>query len=298
MAFIGALFNASVALVAVPSFGSTPGARCSSFPSVRSCALRTGRTRRCANATRAWRLLYQFTQAVRGSGDAEQIVADVLTQAREMVRAEIAELAILPTGDSQGIDWLVLDNDSDVPSRTLEPSLHPSLAALVQSGRPVVGSKTVRDPRIRAHLAERGQRDCIVAPLVADDRLIGILAVANRLGDVSTFDEQDGRLFETIAAHTSVTLQNARLVDRLRHEALHDSLTGLGNRVLFQQRLADVLARRRPDDPQITVMLIDLDRFKEINDTLGHSTGDLLLKEVAARLAAGPRPRHGRPARG
>jgi diguanylate cyclase (GGDEF)-like protein len=229
-------------------------------------------------------LLYQFTQAVRGSGDPEQIVTDVLSQARQMVRAEIAELAVLPSGDNQGIDWLVLDSDSDVPSRTLEPSLHPSLATLVAGGRPVVGSKTARDPRIRAHLAQRGQRDCIVAPLVADDRLIGVLAVANRLGDVSTFDEQDGRLFETIAAHTSVTLQNARLVDRLRHESLHDSLTGLPNRVLFQQRLADLLARRRPADPQIAVMLIDLDRFKEINDTLGHSTGDLLLQEVAARL--------------
>ena len=150
-----------------------------------------------------------------------------------------------------------------------------------------MGSKTVRDPRIRAHLAQRGQRDCIVAPLVADGQVIGVLTVANRLGDVSTFDEQDGRLFETIAAHTSITLQNARLVDRLRHEALHDNLTGLPNRVLFQQRLADVLARQRPTDPQIAVMLIDLDRFKEINDTLGHATGDLLLQEVAGRLRRG-----------
>src|SRR4029079_2316975 len=96
--------------------------------------------------------------------------------------------------------------------------------------------------------------------------------------------EQDGRLFETIAAHTGITLHNARLVDRLRHEALHDNLTVIPNRVLFQQRLADVLARRRPSDPQIAVMLIDLDRFKEINDTLGHATGDLLLQEGAARL--------------
>jgi diguanylate cyclase (GGDEF)-like protein len=133
-------------------------------------------------------------------------------------------------------------------------------------------------------LAQRGQRDAIVAPLLADGRVIGILTVANRLGDVTTFDQHDGRLFETIAAHTNVTLQNARLVDRLRHDALHDSLTGLPNRVLFQQRLADLLDRRRPTDPQIAVMLIDLDRFKEINDTLGHATGDLLLQEVAARL--------------
>ncbi|HEY1738565.1 MAG TPA: bifunctional diguanylate cyclase/phosphodiesterase, partial [Acidimicrobiia bacterium] len=105
-----------------------------------------------------------------------------------------------------------------------------------------------------------------------------------RLGNVTTFDAQDGRFFETIAAHTSITLQNARLVDRLRHEALHDNLTKLPNRVLFQQRVTDALARRRPSDPLTAVMLIDLDRFKEINDTLGHATGDLLLQEVARRL--------------
>lgn len=284
VALVGALFNACVALVAVTVLWVDPVGAVLLVPiGVILCiAYRAYASLRQRHAS--LEALYHFTQAVRGSGDAEQIVAGVLAQARQMARAEIAELAILPSAEGQGIDWLVLDGESDIPTRSLEPSLHPSLAALVQSGQPIVGSKGVRDARIRAHLAQRGQRDCIVAPLVADDRLIGILAVANRLGDVSTFDEQDGRLFETIAAHTSVTLQNARLVDRLRHEALHDSLTGLGNRVLFQQRLAEVLVRRRPADPQITVMLIDLDRFKEINDTLGHSTGDLLLKEVAARL--------------
>ncbi|MDQ1465687.1 MAG: hypothetical protein QOH10_102, partial [Actinomycetota bacterium] len=284
VALTGALFNACVALVAVTVLwvDARGAVLLVAIGAILCVAYRAYAMLRQRHAS--LELLYQFTKAVRGSGDAEQIVTDVLVQARQMVRAEIAELAILPSVDGQGIDWLVLHGDSDVPTRTVEPSLHPSLAALVESGRPVVGSKTVRDPRVRAHLAQRGQRDCILAPLLADGQVIGILAVANRLGDVSTFDKQDGWLFETIAAHTSVTLQNARLVDRLRHEALHDSLTGLANRVLFQQRLADLLARRRPSDPKIAVMLIDLDRFKEINDTLGHSTGDLLLQEVAARL--------------
>jgi diguanylate cyclase (GGDEF)-like protein len=284
VALTGALFNACVALVAVTVLwvDARGAVLLVAIGAILVVAYRAYALLRQRHAS--LELLYQFTKAVRGSGDAEQIVTDVLVQARQMVRAEIAELAILPSVEGQGIDWLVLDGDSDIPKRTVEPSLHPSLAALVESGRPVVGSKTVRDPRVRAHLAQRGQRDCILAPLVADGQVIGILAVANRLGDVSTFDKQDGWLFETIAAHTSVTLQNARLVDRLRHEALHDSLTGLANRVLFQQRLADLLARRRPSDPKIAVMLIDLDRFKEINDTLGHSTGDLLLQEVAARL--------------
>jgi diguanylate cyclase (GGDEF)-like protein len=284
VAFVGAVFNACVGLVAVIVLWVDADATVLLvvIAVILCIAYREYAALRQRHAS--LELLYEFTQAIRGSGDAEEIVTDVLAQARQMARAEIAELAILPSGDSESVDWLVLDGDSEIPVRSLAPSLHPSLATLVEAGHPVVGSKTTRDPRVRAHLAQRGQRDCIVAPLMADGAVIGILCVANRLGDVSTFDTHDGRLFETIAAHTSITLQNARLVDRLRHEALHDNLTGLPNRVLFQQRLADALARQRPTDPQLAVMLIDLDRFKEINDTLGHATGDLLLQEVAGRL--------------
>jgi diguanylate cyclase (GGDEF)-like protein len=288
VAFTSAVFNTCLALMAVTVLWVDPNGGAAVLVVVGAglgLAYRSYASLRQRHA--GLELLHEFTQAIRASGDAEQIVADVLRQARRMLRAETAELALLPTGDHERVDWLVLDGDADSPARTVEPSLHPSLERMVRGAGPVVGPKGSRDPVVRAYLAQRGHRDCIVAPLLADGQPLGILAVANRLGDVSTFDGQDGRFFETIAAHTNVTLQNARLVDQLRHEALHDSLTGLANRVLFQQRLADLIARRRPTDPRVAVMLIDLDRFKEINDTLGHGTGDLLLEEVAARLRRG-----------
>jgi diguanylate cyclase (GGDEF)-like protein len=287
VALIGAVFNACVGLDAVTVLwvDARGGLLLVVIGAILCVAYREYASLRQRHA--GLELLYEFTEAVHGSGDAEHIVADVLAQAREMLRAEVAELALLPSVDGQQVDWLTLAGDSNVPVRSREPTLHPSLASLVAPGRPIVGPKAGRNPEVRAHLAQRGQRDCIVAPLLADGTMIGVLSVANRLGDVSTFDEQDGRLFETIAAHTSVTLQNATLVDRLRHDALHDNLTGLPNRVFFQQRLGDLLARQRPSDLQIAVMLIDLDRFKEINDTLGHATGDLLLQEVAERLRRG-----------
>src|SRR3954452_22002698 len=68
------------------------------------------------------------------------------------------------------------------------------------------------------------------------------------------------------------------------HQALHDALTGLPNRLLFKDRIETVLHGRKA--PASAVMLIDLDHFKEINDTLGHHAGDVLLQEVAARLSA------------
>ena len=71
----------------------------------------------------------------------------------------------------------------------------------------------------------------------------------------------------------------------LQHQATHDTLTGLGNRTLLQERLEQLTRMSCPADKSAAVLMLDLDRFKEINDTLGHHVGDLVLKEVAHRLA-------------
>jgi diguanylate cyclase (GGDEF)-like protein/PAS domain S-box-containing protein len=72
--------------------------------------------------------------------------------------------------------------------------------------------------------------------------------------------------------------------EQIRHLAFHDSLTGLPNRLLFEERLQHAVARAQRDQEQLAVAFIDLDGFKQVNDTLGHDVGDLLLKEVATRI--------------
>lgn len=75
-----------------------------------------------------------------------------------------------------------------------------------------------------------------------------------------------------------------RTAAALRHQATHDDLTGLANRVLLNERLADALAESERTGAQVAVLLIDLDQFKDVNDTLGHDCGDSLLRGVAARM--------------
>ena len=77
--------------------------------------------------------------------------------------------------------------------------------------------------------------------------------------------------------------------DLNRHQALHDSLTGLPNRALFQDRTAHALEAAQRSGGQVAVMLVDLNRFKDVNDTLGHHYGDLLLWQVAKRFSAATR---------
>lgn len=92
------------------------------------------------------------------------------------------------------------------------------------------------------------------------------------------------RVDSVIAVATDITERRHAEV-ALKHQALHDALTGLPNRAYFNQRLAEVLEAAERGGESVTLALIDLDRFKDVNDTLGHAAGDALLQHVAATLS-------------
>jgi diguanylate cyclase (GGDEF)-like protein len=118
------------------------------------------------------------------------------------------------------------------------------------------------------------------------------MLVADRMGEVRAFHAEDLPVLETVATQASLALSNARLLERLRHEALHDVLTGLANRAKFRQALDEQLIK--VDDgssPGCAVLLLDLNGFKEVNDSLGHHSGDAILLHVAqclTRVAGAP----------
>jgi diguanylate cyclase (GGDEF)-like protein/PAS domain S-box-containing protein len=119
---------------------------------------------------------------------------------------------------------------------------------------------------------------------IARDGHLVMLEVSSRVM------EEDGRaigvqgICRDITARTQADLELRRLSDLNRHQALHDSLTGLPNRVSFGQQVEHAIGVAGTDGSRLAVLVMDLDRFKEINDTLGHRYGDLLLVELARRL--------------
>ncbi|HEX6935947.1 MAG TPA: bifunctional diguanylate cyclase/phosphodiesterase [Actinomycetes bacterium] len=229
--------------------------------------------------------LYRFSQAVTSTPEVNETLGSVLAQAKELLRSEHAEITFFGTNDS------VVRVALSPSGRLLRENLvvaagDPTIPGPEDEITPLLMPRGTRDPKARAHLAARRSREAIVVPLRGDAGVIGTLAVADRLGDVRTFDVSDMRLLETVANHAGIALQNSRLIDQLRHESLHDALTGLPNRVLLQRRIADELDRVRQGVSRgCAVMIMDLDGFKDVNDTLGHQHGDDLLKVVAARTS-------------
>ena len=127
-------------------------------------------------------------------------------------------------------------------------------------------------------------------PLLADDAVLGVIAVQSYSNDV-LYGGQDQELLGFVALHIANGLQRRRAQDKIVHLALHDTLTGLPNRALFMEQLG-IAGCRRQRDPRANygVLFLDLDRFKLINDSMGHHAGDALLKVTAQRLAASIRP--------
>ena len=232
--------------------------------------------------------LYRFSQAVSASTEIDQVMTSVLGEAKELLRSERASAAFV--GPDGGLIARVRLGATGGIARSEEPSTADDdwvIQHVVEGGQPLLMPRSSRDPVVRRWLASYDMREAVAVPLAGGTGIVGVLVVADRQGDVRTFEKNDVLLLETVANHASVALRNGELIGQLRHEALHDALTGLPNRTSLQRRLGtaldDVLAGRTTG---AAVMILDLDDFKEVNDTLGHQHGDLLLVEIAARLTA------------
>ncbi|MGY1642187.1 diguanylate cyclase domain-containing protein [Geodermatophilus sp. SYSU D00703] len=176
----------------------------------------------------------------------------------------------------------------------------PSTSLRAEDTPELVGMLTDREPRLldvatcseglARLLRERHVTHAVAVPLLAGRTFLGVATASWVAGRApARLDGEVLARLRGLSDQASTALQKARLLETVRHQATHDALTGLPNRVLFLERLGGALAATGPEQ-HVGVLFCDLDRFTSVNDSLGHAAGDELLRQVAARLRSAVRP--------
>lgn len=191
---------------------------------------------------------------------------------------EILELSMCTLDVVEGDKLVVKATSSNLPPEASKPiDLDIGLAGKTyRTGKTTVFGSMDEVPGARP--TREDFKSGISAPIGG----IGVFQVASKTEDA--FTEEDARLLELLLGHTAEALKRIHLQNKLKEQAIRDPLTGVYNRYYLNELLAQESARSKRYDRPIAFLMIDIDRFKEINDRFGHQMGDRVLRETAKLL--------------
>ncbi len=235
--------------------------------------------------------LFEMTNALRGASSNSAIAKLLLVDSAAMLKMDSAELVIFPRPENPDSPTCFKLDSGILTENSLTNSANVEASDLIA----VLSTPTIIHPHRQFGLAAnylrgRGYHTALIGTLRSENRPVGLFIVGNRTNRKLTLDHDDLGLFASLVHQSAIALENDQLeqaISRLRvleselaHQANHDSLTGLANRTLLSIKLTQTIAESLPT----TLLYVDLDDFKVINDTLGHGVGDQLLTAVAHRI--------------
>ena len=226
-------------------------------------------------------VMHEFVEPSVDAPTVEELAEVLLGRIRRLLNAGAVQLIL----HREPADLVLRINEEDSFSVRHSPVAgrgDPLLLRVSEYTEAIVIPRSTRERSLRVWLINNGARDAMLVPLPSGG-IEGTLIVTDRMGEAATFRDDDLTILQTLAGHLAVALRSTQLVQQLRHDASHDALTGLANRVLLTERIEQALQSAELAD-RYAVLLLDLDKFKEVNDALGHHVGDALLRVVGSRI--------------
>ena len=225
--------------------------------------------------------LVRIEQTISHRARLQEVLDAIVEGAAELLSDEIAVLRLVDANDPS---WTItaasrgIDRGGGIRRM---PATHGLSGQAMAGARLVVLDEVDAEPLL-PDLVGAGAQTAVAVPVHEHGTVVGALVIASHDAE-RRYDEGEREMLTAFAEHASLALAAAKTVDTMR-QAFTDPLTGLANRALFLDRLESALHRAERSDEEATVLFLDLDRFKLVNDSYGHVVGDELLIAVARRL--------------
>ncbi|MBN2020532.1 MAG: sensor domain-containing diguanylate cyclase [Sedimentisphaerales bacterium] len=126
-------------------------------------------------------------------------------------------------------------------------------------------------------------KNCVIVPLLCQDKVVGVLNLADKVGQAG-FTREDIALVELLGQIVGASIGNITMFERIQHQAKTDGLTGLVNHKAFYEILEKELWRSKRYGEQISLIMVDVDNLKHVNDNFGHRAGDKVIVEISSRI--------------
>lgn len=224
--------------------------------------------------------LSDVTSVISSSLNKTEILNRILKKTKEFMSCEKSSILLVDPHENK-LKFEVLTDEKDMKElRHIRLEMGEGVAGKVwETGRSVLIEDTNRDVRFSGKVDEttkESTRTLVAAPLVIKGNIIGVMEAINKMDD-SDFNSFDLEIFESLALHAAVAIENAELY----MAGISDRMTGLFNHEFFMTQLEKEFQRSRRYGHALSLIMFDIDHFKNFNDTYGHQLGDQVIIKIA-----------------
>jgi diguanylate cyclase (GGDEF)-like protein len=216
-------------------------------------------------------VMVEMTRTLSSSLNTDEVLYSIVTRLREVLDAEECSIVKIDP-KAHAAKTLVSASAPDQRNVDIDLDRHPELEEAYKARRLLF-------------VPNAKPRGIIAIPMVAQETVLGLIDVrSTKFGQVLT--DSNTRFFEIVASTAANALRNAQLFEEVEHRARTDFLTGLANHRFFQATLSIELGRAQRHNHPLSLLIIDLDFLKEVNDRFGHPSGDMVIRTIAETIRA------------